>query len=125
MNIKPNTSCANPLCRRRQAAYVQRYNSPTAVKARADAAETAAKQQAAPVHEDNEWKIEVVNDEAPPPTSAATQELAPGLQYELPVRFLSGHFLLLLSNLVLVQAGLVPDRERDAAHGPKTMKSPY
>ena len=34
MEIKPNPTCSNPLCRNRQSSYLEKYNSPAAVEAR-------------------------------------------------------------------------------------------
>lgn len=62
MDIKPNTGCINPLCCQRQQEAQERANSPEALAAKAAAeAEAALKAAEAPVHEDNEWGIEVVS----------------------------------------------------------------
>lgn len=94
MDIKPNPSCTNPTCRKQQAAYLKRYNSVTEIAARQAA---AAKQRApeAPIHEENDWKIEVLPEDdlhdaqSEPQLAKAgrTPQILPqGLQYELPVQ---------------------------------------
>ncbi len=65
MEIKPSAACVNPLCRQRQQEEEARRNSPEALAARAAeeaaAAAAAAEAAAAPLHDDNEWGIEVVS----------------------------------------------------------------
>lgn len=102
MDIKPNTSCDNKLCRQRQAEWAacapEREAAAAATAAEAAAAEAAA----GPLHESNEWGIEVMADEgadetavggsgsgsgpaatpAPPAGGAALPE---GLQFSMPV----------------------------------------
>ncbi|KAF8055986.1 ubiquitin-like modifier-activating enzyme 5 [Scenedesmus sp. PABB004] len=62
MAIKPNVSCANARCVDAQAAHQARINSPEARAAAEAAAAAAAAEEAAsvPVHEENDWGIEVV-----------------------------------------------------------------
>ncbi|KXZ47321.1 hypothetical protein GPECTOR_36g45 [Gonium pectorale] len=112
MEIKPSTACVNGLCRTLTAAEEERRNSPEARAAReaeaAAAAAAAAEAAATPLHDDNEWGIEVVGDEAPAaaPASpgpdgsaasaaspaaasaaavAAAAPLADGIEFSLPV----------------------------------------
>lgn len=88
MDIKPNPGCSNPQCREQQAAFQQQYQSSEAKAARQAAAQAAAVAEEAPLHEENEWKIEVLPEEASgsaEPVRVQPQGLAAGLQYELPV----------------------------------------
>ena len=59
--IKANPGCTNPACVQRQEEHHAAYNSPEAVAERAAAAAAAAAAEAdsGPVHEENEWGIEV------------------------------------------------------------------
>lgn len=67
MAIRANPGCLNPLCMRLQAAYKAKQESPEAIAARQQAeAEAVAAESRAVVHEDNEWSIEVLPDEATP-----------------------------------------------------------
>lgn len=101
MEIKPSAACVNPLCRQRQQEVEARRNSPEALAARAAeeaaAAAAAAEAAAAPLHDDNEWGIEVVSDDAPAASSSAPGASAPapaaptpapapaeGLEFSLP-----------------------------------------
>lgn len=96
MDIKPNPGCANRLCRGQQQSFQERYNSSEAASARA-LAEAEASIGTDPIeHEDNEWLIEVVPEDSPSNDAAkeietpttqfqATQQLAAGLKFELPV----------------------------------------
>jgi len=90
MAIKPNPGCSNALCARLQTRYKAAQQTPEAIAKREAAAAKVAAVEAASevVHEDNEWKIEVVpEDEAAPTgsgsggggggTSAAASEGAP------------------------------------------------
>jgi ubiquitin-like modifier-activating enzyme 5 len=97
MDIKPNPGCPNPMCKQLQTAYTMRYNSAEAVAARAAAAAASASaaEQEVPVHEDNDWGIQVVAEPETGPgdgsTSAAcigggpSGKLADGLEYSMPV----------------------------------------
>ncbi|KAL4424062.1 hypothetical protein ABPG75_001363 [Micractinium tetrahymenae] len=62
MDIKPNTSCDNKLCRQRQAEWAARAPEREAAAAAAAAEAAAAEAAAGPLHESNEWGIEVVAD---------------------------------------------------------------
>ena len=62
MDIRPNPSCSNPLCVKRQGEHHARVNSPEALIAAAKAKEEREREEAvAPVHEDNEWGIVAVS----------------------------------------------------------------
>lgn len=93
MEIRPNTGCVNALCRQRQAEWA--VGAPArAVAAAAAAAEAAAAEAAAgPLHESNDWGIEVTADEgegdvssgaAPAAAGQQQQQLPEGLQFSLP-----------------------------------------
>ena len=108
MDIKPNPGCANPLCGQRQAEAAARAATPEARAAAAAAAEAASAAEAtAPVHDDNDWGIEVVAEQAGPSSGgggggggyeridnggagpggqAPPRAPAEGLQYSMPVR---------------------------------------
>jgi ubiquitin-like modifier-activating enzyme 5 len=90
MEIKPNPGCTNPLCVERQREWAEAANSPEAIAARLAAAEAAATEAAEPLHEDNEWEIEVVPEEEPAGTAGGSEgplhALAEGLQFSMPVR---------------------------------------
>eukprot|EP00879_Flechtneria_rotunda_P032009 GHRR01035153.1.p1 GENE.GHRR01035153.1~~GHRR01035153.1.p1 ORF type:complete len:324 (+),score=130.99 GHRR01035153.1:604-1575(+) len=66
MDIKPNTTCSNSLCVQAQQEYQERINSPEAHAAAAAAADVAAAaaKHVGPLHEDNEWGIEVMTDDS-------------------------------------------------------------
>ena len=54
MDIKPNPSCDNALCRNLQKGYQERFNLPEAVAARAEAQRKAAEEAQADItHEEN------------------------------------------------------------------------
>lgn len=88
MAIRPNPGCANALCAQRQQEF----------QARPRPVAEEQPEEEAPVHEDNQWGIEVVSSEAAdddqPSISAAEQQhaqqpsrgeqLPEGLQYSLP-----------------------------------------
>eukprot|EP00798_Chlamydomonas_sp_ICE-L_P018938 gene18938-25505_t len=60
MDIKPNATCVNPKCMEAQEAYRQKMSTPEAIAAAAEAvAALEAEANIAPVHEDNDWGIEV------------------------------------------------------------------
>jgi ubiquitin-like modifier-activating enzyme 5 len=61
MEIKPNVSCSNPKCVALQKQVTERKNSPEAIAARKAKEAAAAAAVAAPVHDSNEWGIEVVS----------------------------------------------------------------
>ena len=97
MQIKPNTGCDNAMCRRRQAEWAAR--EPQRAVAAAAAAAAAAEEEAAsgPVHETNEWGIEVMGDADEAAGEAACgsgatgggsaapgQALPEGLQFSMP-----------------------------------------
>lgn len=97
MDIKPNPSCTNSLCRQRQAEWAAGAAARQAAATAAAAAAEAVGAAAGPVHEENEWGIEVVpeNEEgggcaaAAPPAApaalpAAEQVLPEGLQFAMP-----------------------------------------
>ena len=93
MDIKPNPSCDNALCRNLQKGYQDRFNLPEAVAARAEAQRKAAEEAQVDIaHEENEWQIEVVPEvdaHAMTEQHLGLNQLAPGLHYELPVNSLS------------------------------------
>lgn len=62
MDIKPNTHCTNILCRQRQAEWAVGAPAREATAAAAAAEAAAAEATAGPLHETNEWGIEVVSD---------------------------------------------------------------
>lgn len=97
MDIKPNTACCNNRCLDAQQAYQAHINSPEALAAAAAAAAAAeAEANAAPVHEENNWGIEVVAAAAAPAATssgveggegaagASAEPLPEGLQFSLP-----------------------------------------
>ncbi len=100
MDIKPNTHCTNALCRQRQAEWAVGAPAREAAAAAAAAEAAAAEAAAGPLHEANEWGIEVVADagsEEAGSTSAASlaatpaapaqqdgQALPEGLQFSMP-----------------------------------------
>lgn len=91
MEIKPNPGCSNELCQQRQREWQERANSPEAVAARLAAEVAAAEEAAAPLHEDNEWQIEVVpEDEEPGGVGGSPREpggaLPAGLMFSMPVQ---------------------------------------
>ena len=90
MEIRPNPGCANSLCRERQAEWAA--GEPARAAAAAEAA-AGAEAEAAPVHEDNDWGIEVVGDASEQPAAAAAAAAQPGgpggalpegLRFEMP-----------------------------------------
>eukprot|EP00884_Botryococcus_braunii_P017625 jgi/Botrbrau1/4546/Bobra.60_2s0033.2 len=88
MQIRPNPGCTNSLCVQRQQEWQEKVNSPEAIAAREAAAAAAAVEVAAPLHEDNEWAIEVVPEEdtaGPTEGSGDHLTLAEGLQFSMPV----------------------------------------
>ncbi|GAX75259.1 hypothetical protein CEUSTIGMA_g2704.t1 [Chlamydomonas eustigma] len=104
MDIKPNPGCVNSLCVKRQALYKELMSSPVALAAAAAKAAAEAELEAtAPVHEENEWGIEVEADvvgavgqsaaggnSGPAHNGLSTcsgvagQSLAEGLQFSMP-----------------------------------------
>lgn len=102
MDIKPNTSCDNKLCRQRQAEWAARAPEREAAAAAAAAEAAAAEAAAGPLHESNEWGIEVVSDDgdaeeagaggsskglaaaAAPAPAAGSAALPEGLQFSMP-----------------------------------------
>ena len=62
MDIRPNPSCSNSLCTKRQGEHLLRVNSPEALAEAARVREEREREEAvAPVHEDNEWGIVAVS----------------------------------------------------------------
>ena len=93
MEMKPNPNCGNKACRRRQKEYCELIVSPEYVAAqrKAEAARLAAEaeERAKPLHEDNEWNIELVGDDesdtnASGGDAATAGSLPSGLKYEMP-----------------------------------------
>ena len=98
MNIKPNPGCTNAMCRQRQAEWQAGAAERGAAAALAAAEEAAAAGDQGPLHESNEWGIEVTpaEDEAVGATTAgaaapqsaqpqqAQQALPEGLQFSMP-----------------------------------------
>lgn len=91
MEIKPNPGCTNALCVQRQGEWAAGAGARAAAAAAAAAA--AVPEEEGPLHEDNEWGIEVTGGEAgedgggaadAPPPPAPDAGLAPGLKFELP-----------------------------------------
>ncbi|EFJ27663.1 hypothetical protein SELMODRAFT_441397 [Selaginella moellendorffii] len=62
MEMKPNTQCTNAACVERQHEYVKKKPERDAL-ARAKAEADRAVQDVAPLHEDNEWNITVMDDD--------------------------------------------------------------
>ena len=100
MQIKPNPGCVNELCGQRQQEWASKAEERAAVAAAKAANEVV--EDEGPLHEDNEWGIEVVSDDAieenglqnreaveavavEENAAAAVEELPSGLKYELPV----------------------------------------
>ena len=100
MQIKPNPGCVNELCGQRQQEWASKAEERAAVAAAKAANEVV--EDEGPLHEDNEWGIEVVSDDAVEENglqnreaveavaveenaAAAVEELPSGLKYELPV----------------------------------------
>jgi ubiquitin-like modifier-activating enzyme 5 len=86
MDIKPNPGCINLLCGQRQAEWAVGA-AERAVAAAAAAAEEAAEAAAAgPLHDSNDWGIEVMPDAADVATlqQAQQQALPEGLQFSMP-----------------------------------------
>jgi len=85
MEIKPNTGCCNNLCVKEQETYQIYLASPEAkAKAAAAAAEAEAEANVGPVHEDNDWNIEVVADAAGEGSSNGVAAAATGQGQVLP-----------------------------------------
>lgn len=99
MNIKPNPGCTNAMCRQRQAEWQVGAAGRAAAAALAAAEEAAAAGDQGPLHESNEWGIEVApaEDEAVGAATAgaaaaphaaqpqqAQQALPQGLQFSMP-----------------------------------------
>eukprot|EP00882_Tetradesmus_deserticola_P002765 GHRQ01002938.1.p1 GENE.GHRQ01002938.1~~GHRQ01002938.1.p1 ORF type:complete len:472 (+),score=239.94 GHRQ01002938.1:106-1521(+) len=98
MAIKPNTGCGNSRCLDAQRAHQAHANSPEALAAAAAAAAAAeAEANTAPVHEENNWGIEVVADADTPAAAAsnsvvseqagsraAGEALPEGLEFSMP-----------------------------------------
>jgi len=87
MEMKPNPSCTNSMCRKRQSsyqalitskAYIEKTKREEEARLAAEAAEAAK-----PLHEDNEWSIEVIEDDGGASTEAE-KSLPSGLKYEMP-----------------------------------------
>ena len=99
MEIKPNPGCTNSLCVKRQEEWASKAEERAAAAAVAAAEAAAECQDEEPLHEENEWGIEVVNEEedeaehqVPPPSTTTTSSsshhdgsnLPSGLKFELP-----------------------------------------
>lgn len=93
MEIKPNPGCVNSLCVKRQAEWASKAEERAVAAAAAAAA--AEPLDEGPLHEENEWGIEVVSAEIDENTaeevaesasaeSASGNELPSGLKFELP-----------------------------------------
>ena len=87
MEMKPNPSCTNSMCRKRQSsyqalitskAYIEKTKREEEARLAAEAAEAAK-----PLHEDNEWSIEVIEDDGGA-SNEAEKSLPSGLKYEMP-----------------------------------------
>ena len=97
MEMKPNPSCTNAVCRKRQSsyqalitskAYIEKARREEEARLAAEAAEAAK-----PLHEDNEWSIEVIDDDAEGAEGAAVGgegALPTGLKYEMPAADAAG-----------------------------------
>ena len=91
MQIHPNPQCNNPLCMQRQAEYRRKVE----LEGPSDA-EDEPEEDSGPLHEDNEWNIEVEGDDeegaagegaaAGPaaPAAPAAAALPEGIEYSLP-----------------------------------------
>eukprot|EP00877_Chromochloris_zofingiensis_P008159 jgi/Chrzof1/3597/Cz13g01230.t1 len=92
MDIKPNPGCVNSLCCQQQQEYQAHINSPE-VMAAAAAAAAAATVEEGPVHEENDWGIEVMTDDAgegadaaaATATKAGHNALPDGIEFSLPM----------------------------------------
>jgi ubiquitin-like modifier-activating enzyme 5 len=97
MEIKPNPGCTNSLCMKRQEEWASKAGERAEAAAVAAAAAAADGEDAGPVHEENEWGIEVVTNKEENNTDTTAVEAAPaveqqtasfalptGLKYELP-----------------------------------------
>ncbi|GBF87302.1 ubiquitin-like modifier-activating enzyme 5 [Raphidocelis subcapitata] len=93
MEIKPSAGCVNGRCIAAQRDHQERINSPEAIAAAAAAAAEAAAAAAAegPVHEENDWGIEVVGEQAEEAAgpaaaaaAAAAAALPEGVQFSMP-----------------------------------------
>ena len=96
MEIKPNPGCANSLCGKRQEEWASKAGERAAAAA-ALAASTVVEDEG-PLHEENEWGIEVMTEETEGSTatedstpaaavaesSSTNNELPSGLKFELP-----------------------------------------
>lgn len=84
MEIKPNPGCTNRLCMQRQGEWLAGAEARAAAQA---ASVHTQVEEEAPLHEDNDWGIEVVADVAAAESSTIDQELVlpAGLKYEMPV----------------------------------------
>jgi ubiquitin-like modifier-activating enzyme 5 len=71
MDIKPNPGCPNPLCHQRQQEWAAGAAARDAAAAAAAAEHAVAEAAAGPVHESNEWHIEVVTDDGPDASGGA------------------------------------------------------
>ena len=90
MDIKPSPGCPNPLCLERQREWARR-----AAELAASAPPPAEEEEEeGPVHESNEWGIEVVGDAgagaggggpAQQQAQQQQQELPEGVEYSMPV----------------------------------------
>ncbi|KAL6775868.1 UBA5 [Auxenochlorella protothecoides x Auxenochlorella symbiontica] len=85
LDIKPSPGCPSGLC-------LQRQGEAAAARAAAGPAPAAAEAEAAPVHDDNEWGIEVVAEAHAPGAGpavarpgAAAQALPAGVAYSVPL----------------------------------------
>ena len=90
MEMKPNPTCTNKVCRRCQKEYQEFINSSEYLeKLRISEKErllAEAEERAKPLHDDNEWNIEVVEEDSSTieKGSSKNEELPSGLQYEMP-----------------------------------------
>ena len=86
MDIRPNSGCTNALCRQRQVEWAAGAAERKAAAAVAAAEAAAAEAAAGPLHESNEWGIEVTGDDAggDSGSAAADSSAAPGGQQQLP-----------------------------------------
>jgi len=88
MEIQPNPGCSNNLCCKLQVKYADSRKQRVLDK---EKAATAQEEDAGPLHEDNEWSISVVDDDAPEEVAesedakpAGDLNLAEGIEFSMP-----------------------------------------
>ena len=92
MEMKPNPQCTNKKCKKRQTEYQKLIHSKSYLEkvriAEEERLRIEAEEKAKPLHDDNEWNIEVVDEDASVivnADSSINKDLPSGLKYEMPV----------------------------------------